>query len=278
MKKIGLLLLIFSALSYTSYARTTYPFTVLTHGNGMKAVLFIPGFSCSGEVWDETITHLAPQFKCYVLTMPGFAGIPAQTEPDIKSWVDNIAIYIKEEKLDKPVIIGHSLGGLMAQWLAADYPDLVSKIVVVDALPCLNALSQPDFKPQSHPDCTQFVTYFKGMDEKKFYQMQKIGMATMVADTSKIEKIVSWSVASDRNTLGQIYCQLLNTDLREKIKSVKCPALVLLEANFKGLNAQIALQYMNLKNVKLVYAGKGLHFIMYDDKEWYFQELKLFLN
>ena len=100
----------------------------------------------------------------------------------------------------------------------------------------------------------------------------------MVADTSRIETIVGWSVQSDRRTLARIYCQLLNTDLREKLKTVSCPSMILLEANFKGMNSQIAEQYQNLKGVQLAYAGKGLHFIMYDDKEWYIEQLNTFLK
>jgi pimeloyl-ACP methyl ester carboxylesterase len=213
-----------------------------------------------------------------VLTLAGFAGIPAGNEPNIKLWVDEIAAYIRDNKLEKPFIVGHSLGGLMAQWLAADYPDLVSKIVVVDALPCLSALSNPEFKVNPAPDCAMFELSFTGMTTESFYKMQKTSMAMMVADTSRIETIVGWSVQSDRRTLARIYCQLLNTDLREKLKTVSCPSMILLEANFKGMNSQIAEQYQNLKGVQLAYAGKGLHFIMYDDKEWYIEQLNTFLK
>jgi pimeloyl-ACP methyl ester carboxylesterase len=42
-----------------------------------------------------------------------------------------IATYIKNNKIEKPVIIGHSMGGGLAMAIAADYPELVGKIVIV---------------------------------------------------------------------------------------------------------------------------------------------------
>jgi pimeloyl-ACP methyl ester carboxylesterase len=278
MKKSVLFITLFAAFCSSIFSHENYPFTVKMSGNGNKSIVFIPGFACSGDVWNETILPLEARFKCHVLTLSGFAGNPAEAEPGIKHWVDQIASYIRENKLDKPVIIGHSLGGLMAEWLAADYPELVSQIIVVDALPCLAALSNPDFKTNEKPDCSAFEKSFTAIAEESFYKMQKTNMAMLVADTSKIETVARWSVQSDRRTMARIYCQFLNSDLRDKLKTISCPALILLETNFKGLNTQITGQYKNLQDAKLVYAGKGLHFIMYDDKEWYFQQMKTFLK
>ena len=276
MKKIFLSLILLAAF-ITAHAGN-YPFEVKISGSGTKSLVFIPGFGCSGEVWNETVKKFEADHKCYVLTMPGFSGVAPQAAPDVKSWVDAIADYIEKEKLDKPIVIGHSLGGIMAQWLAADHPVSVGKIVVVDALPCLPAFSNPAFKASGAPDCSSFTTAYMQMNDQQFAQMQKRSVASLVADTSMITTITQWNVKSDKNTLGLVFCQLMNTDLREKISAVSCPSLVLLESNFKGMSDAVSEQYKNMKNAQLVYATKGLHFIMYDDKDWYFQQLKSFLQ
>ncbi len=268
------IVLVITAIS----AQGNYPFTVKKSGSGGRAILFIPGFACSGDVWNETVAQYSHTHTCYVITLAGFAGTPAVPDPDIKGFVDAIARYIQENKIDHPIITGHSLGGVMAEWLAADHPQLVSGIVVVDALPCLPALSIPGFKPEVNPDCAKFIGRFKDVDDKSFYQLQKVSLASMIADTAEIETAVQWSVKSDRVTLALIYCQLFNTDLRAHIAAVKCPALIMLEPGFKTLQSNIADQYKNLAGAKLVYAGKGLHFIMYDDKKWYFDTLKSFIQ
>jgi CheY-like chemotaxis protein len=50
---------------------------------------------------------------------------------------DGVADYIRKNRLEKPVIVGHSLGGFVALEVAAKYPDLPGRIVIVDAYPLL---------------------------------------------------------------------------------------------------------------------------------------------
>jgi pimeloyl-ACP methyl ester carboxylesterase len=105
-----------------------------------------------------------------------------------------------------------------------------------------------------------------------------MSISRLVADTSKQELVVGWSVKSDRRTFAEMYCDFSNTDLREKIKTIKCPSMVLLEEYFKNIKPAIEEQYKNLGNADIQYSNKGLHFIMYDDKEWFFNQLNKFIN
>ena len=78
--------------------------------------------------------------------------------------------------------------------------------------------------------------------------------------------------------MGQIYCEFVNTDLRETIAGISCPALIMLEPSFKLYDAVMQQQYARLQHKQIVYANKGLHFIMYDDKDWYLQQLTTYLQ
>ena len=113
-----------------------FPFEVTKNGNGNQSILFIPGFASSGAVWDETVKIYRDKYTCYTLTMAGFAGVKPEPEPSFKKWKIEIANFIKEEKIESPILIGHSMGGGLAMAIAADYPELVQKIIIVDALPC----------------------------------------------------------------------------------------------------------------------------------------------
>ena len=108
--------------------------------------------------------------------------------------------------------------------------------------------------------------------------MQKMTIAQLVQNPEMIEVVTSWSVQSDRETFAKMYCDFSNTDLRDRIKKVQCPSLVLLESSFKNFKPAIEAQYKNLESANLQYANQGLHFIMYDDKEWYLDQLAGFLN
>ena len=283
MKKItftSALLIVISFLSaFTIYGKdNTYLFEVEITGSGDQSIVFIPGFSCSGDVWNETIINYKDNFTCYVLTMAGFAGASPKSNPTFAGWENSIAEYIKDNNIDKPIVIGHSMGGGLAMALAADYPDLIGKIIVVDALPCLSAIMDPTFKSKENNDCSEIIKSITSATEEEFYAMQKRNIPMLLSDTTKSELVISWSVKSDRATFAEMFCDFSNTDLRERISNIKCPALILLESNFVNFKSGIEEQYKNLKTADLQYADKGLHFIMYDDKEWYDNQLKNFIG
>jgi pimeloyl-ACP methyl ester carboxylesterase len=227
--KVILLALALALLIGNVFGQTaTNAFKVKVSGKGKQAVVFIPGFGCSGDVWDGTLSTYEKNYTCYTLTMAGFAGVAPEASPSFKGWEDSIAAYITQNKINKPIIIGHSMGGGLALAIAADYPSLPLKIIIVDALPCLAAMSNPTFKSNPNNDCSAIVTRFTGMTDGQFYQMQSHTMPQLMDDTVHLKQAIQWSVASDKKTFALMYCDFLNTDLRDKIATIKCPTLVLL--------------------------------------------------
>ncbi len=276
------ILVVFTTLTLHAFGQNNdYPFEVIITGKGNQSIIFIPGFACSGKVWDETKVMFENTYTCYTLTMAGFAGIPPQpkpVKPTFYNWEKAIAAYIKQNKIDRPIIIGHSMGGSLAMALAADYPDLISKIITVDALPCLPALMNPSFEAKENNDCSAVISQMILVTNEEFYKMQKQSIPRLLMDTSKQELVVEWSATSDRTTFAEMYCDFSNTDLRAKIAAVTCPVLILLESQFANFKPAIDEQFKNLKTAYLQYASKGLHFIMYDDKEWYNSQLLNFIK
>lgn len=276
MKKI----ILFALFAFISHAITAqeYLFSVHQSGSGKQSVIFVPGFACSGDVWQETAEALGEAYTCYRLTMPGFAGVEPEENPSFESWVEQLSCFIRNEDIRNPILVGHSMGGGLALAVAADNPRLVQKVVVVDALPCLMALTNPAFTPATPPDCSAIVRRFTEMNDEQFARMQRMSAAGLTTDTSKLDVIVEWGLRSDRKTYAQLYCDYSNTDIRQRIKHITAPVLVLLEPQFRNVQAEIEEQYKNLSGVQLAYAGKGLHFIMYDDREWLMNRIHAFLN
>lgn len=271
-------LFLYFTLCFNAFGETeSAAFEVVKSGKGNKSIMFIPGFASSGEVWDETKAIFEKEYTCYTLTMAGFAGSKPQQDPSFKNWVKSIATYIKENKIEKPIIVGHSMGGGLALAIASDYPELIEKIVVVDALPSLSALINPFFQSTEKTACSAILNQITSLTKDQFCQMQKMAISRLVADTSKQDLVLSWSMNSDRETFAKMYCDFSNTDLREKIGNIKCPVLILLEEPFKNMKPAIEEQYKKLKNANIQYADKGLHFIMYDDKDWYLEQLSKFV-
>ena len=265
-------------LSVSCLAAEGYSFRVIQQGAGKQTVVLIPGFACSGEVWQETVVAIKDSCTCYVLTMPGFAGVAPEAHPSFEEWKQQIIRFIEAEHLVKPVLVGHSMGGGLALAVAAARPDLLKSIVVVDALPCLSALYNPGFKNQTNLDCTAIVQQLLELDNAQFARQQYLSAANLTTDSLLCERLVKWGTSSDRRTYAQMYCDYSNTDMRPILGQVKVPALVLLEPSFQRIAPIVKEQFKDLRTLRLKYATRGLHFIMWDDWDWFIKQLKSFLN
>lgn len=119
--KLGLLWVVLVGIVDTSFAQS---FSVQRIGNGQQAVVLIPGFACSGDIWHQTVDSLRSDYTCYVLTMPGFAGVAPEANPSFDDWAKQISDFIRSEGIEKPILIGHSMGGGLALKIASTNADL----------------------------------------------------------------------------------------------------------------------------------------------------------
>lgn len=212
--------------------------------------------------------------------MPGFAGTASEANPSFDNWTKQIADFIHNEKIEKPILIGHSMGGGLALNIASTQANLVKSIVVVDALPCLAAIYNPNFQSRkiSDDEFAKAGAQLLGMGEEQFRRQAYISAVSLTTDSLRYDELVKWSLTSDRQTYAKMYYDYSNVDLRPAIKNISVPALVLLEHPFKKIAPIVEQQFGNQPNFRLEYAGKGLHFIMFDDWEWYIQQIMGFIN
>jgi pimeloyl-ACP methyl ester carboxylesterase len=105
------------------------------HGQGGRPLVLIPGLASGSWAWQDTVREFGPQHALYVVTLPGFDGRPAVEGRSFEAAGKAVLDLIESRKLDKPVLIGHSLGGTLAIALAEQRPELVGGIVAIDGLP-----------------------------------------------------------------------------------------------------------------------------------------------
>jgi len=261
-------------------------FRVKVTGTG-KPMILIPGLSSSGDVWDTTVARYKDRFECHVLTLAGFAGVPRVPAPFLDRVRDSIVEYVRAKKLVKPVIVGHSLGGTLALDLAARYPDLPGRIVIVDSYPFLMGVMSPDITPAKAREYTAQMRQYMGSQTQDAYErFVKSGVSTrsMVTKDGDFERITGWGLASDRTAVTDAMTELYGMDLREDVKKIQCPALVMgsyigwPQATREGVEANLKDQYAKLAKVEIQVADHARHFIMWDDPDWMFGHLDRFLS
>lgn len=280
----ALLLLFWLTTPVIAQTSRPYAFSVTVTGHGRPMIL-IPGYSCSGEVWNETVAHLKDRYECHVLTMPGYAGVQPISQPILQTVRTEIIRYIRDKHLTKPILLGHSLGAFMSLWVASQVPDLVGPLVCVDGVPFISALMDPTANadslrknPRFNPEAV--ATFYAGMPVGGYEDKMAKAMQMQVSDTTRARQIARWSAASDRKTLGYTYVEMCTTDLRSDIARIKSPVLVLgsLYYNNPDLSRQaLTSQYAKLPN-KTIAVANTKHFIMYDDPAWLYGQIDGFLN
>ncbi len=278
---INLLIFGFIQISFTQ------SFDVKISGSG-QAIVLIPGLASSGEVWDETVQELSKNSECHVLTLPGFVGQPAidLSEGFLSQIKKEIGTYISN--FDQPVIlIGHSLGGFLSLQLTNDYPEKVKKAIIVDSYPFYSAAMNPAATvDMMMPVAKQMKAAIENASLVDFEKQQAGSMPILTTTTSRIPHLVEWSLESDRNTFSQAIYELMITDYRLNLSSLKTPILVLgswYSGKQYGMTAEsvkgnFSLQYQLAENVQIEMAPTAHHFIMWDNQDWFMTQIQNFIK
>jgi pimeloyl-ACP methyl ester carboxylesterase len=273
-----------SFLTATAFSPTP-TIQVKVTGEG-KPLLLIPGLASSSETWDATVARYAPRYQCHVVSVAGFAGVPPVSDFTLDRVVADLCSYIAAQHLRGTIVIGHSLGGFLALRLAAEHSDQVSGLIIVDSLPALGAVANPSvtseqLKQMEAPMRTQMLQ----MSPESRAKMARQSVESMVTSPEDVERVYGWSQKTDWPTEVTALSQMMGTDLRQEIGSIKAPAVVLgtwvAYARFggeEGIRKSFEAQYANEHNVTIVMAPRARHFIMYDDPAWFFAQVDAFLN
>ncbi|ATC96394.1 alpha/beta fold hydrolase [Pseudoalteromonas tunicata] len=256
-------------------------FNVEVFGQG-PALILIPGLTSTGEVWQHTVDALKGDYQLHVLTLAGFGGVkalPAHSwgEGYLAKQQQAIINYIDVQKLDKPIIIGHSLGGYLALNLAVFAPDLIGGAINVDGLPALGALFAEHVPANADGQKAASPRNFDPMEMAK-------GMAS---EPQWQQRIANDMRRADGMTSGRVMGELMQADLRPALATMRVPVLTLgalqngapystpeqVEASYKSQLANAPAQYHSF-----AFAHESKHFIMADAPTWLNQQIETFVQ
>jgi len=107
----------------------------LDTGTGDPPLLFVHGWCCDHTYWRDQIPEFAQRHRVVAADLRGTGGSDApDRDYSIAQFADDVAWLCGEIGLEKPVIVGHSMGGLIALDIARRYPELPRALVFNDAV------------------------------------------------------------------------------------------------------------------------------------------------
>lgn len=96
-------------------------------GNGEDAIVFLHGMGGSGDIWFQQIEALGERFRCIAVTYPPL--------PNLDLLRFGILGILDQAKIPRAHLVGSSMGGYLAQFLAAKDPTRIRKVVLGNTFP-----------------------------------------------------------------------------------------------------------------------------------------------
>lgn len=112
-----------------------YYYAAGTRGAG-NPVVFLHGFATSGHLWNDIVPLMPPGHRLVVLDLLGHgrSDRPAGRDLDIRAHAARVVELLDELRIHSACVVGHGLGGGIAQSLAVRHADRVSHLCLIDAV------------------------------------------------------------------------------------------------------------------------------------------------
>jgi pimeloyl-ACP methyl ester carboxylesterase len=252
-------------------------FQATVAGSG-RAVVLIPDLQASGAVWETTVAHLGGRAQTHVLDVAGFAGQPPVEGPLLRKLHDELARYIRDRGLQRPVLVGHMFGATVAYWLAMTDPELVGGVVAIDAPP-----SRPTGDPEDAAESEQIRRSLLSATPAAFAAMVRRRVATMVADPARARELGDAAARSSQKAVAEAFYEMATLDLSAEIPKIRAPVLVLLSTenvpkeSWSAYEQRFRDQLSPVRAHEIVVLKGTRHYVMFDDPVEFFRRLDGFL-
>jgi pimeloyl-ACP methyl ester carboxylesterase len=218
----------------------------------------------------------------------GFAGeAPGKnTAPGILAGlVAELDGYIVREKLGRPAIVGHSMGGLAALMFAKAHPDHVSRVMVVDSLPFIAVLFSPTatvamVTPQAGAIRDQMAASYGKPADAANAEATANRLALKPESRAKVK---AWVMASDPRVSGEALYEDMTTDLRPDLAGITTPITLVYPWNATGPTKEMADPlyrgaYAGTPHISFVDVADSAHFVMLDQPAAFQAALMRFID
>jgi pimeloyl-ACP methyl ester carboxylesterase len=222
-------------------------------GAGSPPVVLVHGLGTSDRWWAPTIPVLAERRRVLAVDLVGF-GRSARQPVRLDAAADQLADWAEAIGLERAAWVGHSMGGTVVTDLAARYPDVVERLVLVSAagLPISQRVTQ---------------------------HLRHVLHTTPVLPLAAYPIAVECLVRCGPLAIMRAGHQILTTDLGERLEAIRAPTLVIWGSHDRLLppsyGQRLAARVRGARYVELADAG---HSPQWEQPAEFVQALQGFLD
>jgi len=198
-------------------------------------LLLLHGSGGSLDSFDEVARTLAPCFDVVRLDLPGFGHTGPRPDRDyrIETWVGFVHQFAIEQGIGHCVLAGHSLGGNIAWNFALTHPEMVERLVLMNATGYPDKTLPPAFVLARNPLARQMIRRLSSRDATARNLRQMVGPTFQVPE-SMIDRVHDlMSLPGNRDAFID-FARIDQKDNSAAISRITAPTLILRGSDIDG--------------------------------------------
>ena len=184
------------------------------------AVIFLHGLSDSWHSFESVLAALPHDIHAFALSMRGHGDSERPASGyTIKDFAADVAEFVKVQNLKSVYVVGHSMGGMVAQQFALDQPQLTKGMVLIDTDANFNDNpGMPEFFQQS--------LKLEGAIDKKFMDEFQKSTLSKPIDPDYYNLLVAEGMKMPAAAFKSAFAGMMRADFRDELKKIKVPVLI----------------------------------------------------
>ncbi|NJL33000.1 MAG: alpha/beta hydrolase [Chloroflexaceae bacterium] len=244
-------------------------YEVLGHG---RPVIFLHGWLGSWRYWFPTMEVVGKHFRSYSFDFLGFGNSNHRGAPvSVSTYSDQVIRFMDALGIDQAMLVGHSMGGMVAMKTAIIYPDRVQRVVTVGAPFTGDSLAW-FLKLTNYPIMANAFARWTWLRRNMF----RFFMGN-VKDPS-VQEILNDAVKSSAHTLRSTVGSMMQTNMRSELSRLRTPALIVHGGRDDIVNPRQVDLFNPIPSAEILILHNSRHFPFFDEIDIFNEILLQFLR
>ncbi|HET6994059.1 MAG TPA: alpha/beta hydrolase [Chitinophagaceae bacterium] len=236
-------------------------------------VIFLHGYTDSWHSFETILPYLPGTLHVFAITQRGHGNSSKPKDHyHPKDFAADIAAFIKETELGKAVIVGHSLGGVIAQQFALDYPEYTKALVIVGSDPAFN----------DNPGLAEFrkaVMQLSDPVDYKFAETFQKSTINGTIDSNYLKLLINETLKLPAGVWKEVIDGFMGVDYTKELYKIEQPVLI-----FWGDKDEICprvaqdIMAREIKNARLAVYKETGHALHWEQPDRFANDLLIFIQ
>ena len=242
-------------------------------GEGIPIVI-LHGLFGSSKNWVKIGAYLSRYGHCYAVDQRNHGDSPHDDSHSLMDLVGDLSEWVEANQIQHPVLLGHSMGGMVAMKYALLRPDAVSSLIIVDIAPKTYTHTHPDEYRAMRTDLTRYATRGEIDRAMEQYVPDRKVRQFLQMNIARVGKGFSWKINVDA-----LESSTFLNDASSLTGRCGAPSLFLVGGKSDYVHGDDASRILSLfPNAEMSILPEGDHWMHYSSAEEFIGRIEQFFT